>query len=117
MPRSPDYYRRVATTARTDPYSELTTYFDEFAAVSERWRKRNPTYHGLIRTITRFHVPRGARVLEIGAGDGDLLAGLEPSHGVGVDVSPGMVELARSRHPTLEFEVAAGETLDLGETF
>ena len=45
-------------------------------------------------------------MLEIGAGLGDLLAALEPSVGVGVDVSPRMVELARERHPRLDFRVA-----------
>ena len=36
---------------------------------------------------------------------------------VGVDVSPGMAKLARSRHPGLRFEVASGEELALDETF
>lgn len=98
-------------------YAAISAYFDSFAAVEERWRRRNRTYHGLVERIARFHVPPGARVLEIGSGAGDLLAALEPSVGVGVDVSPGMVALARRRHPHLHFEVAAGEALDLGETF
>ena len=49
-------------------------------------------------------------MLEIGSGGGELLAALRPSRGVGVDVSGGMVALARSRHPELRFEQAAGET-------
>ena len=61
--------------------------------------------------------PARARVLEIGSGAGDLLAALEPSSGVGVDVSRRMVERAREAHPGLRFEHAAGEELDLGETF
>jgi SAM-dependent methyltransferase len=111
----------AATGARTraepDPYEQQRRFFDEFAAREERWRGRTRGYHRLIEQVTRFHVPRGARVLEIGSGSGDLLAALEPSVGVGVDISPGMVELARQRHPGLRFEVAAGEDLELGETF
>ncbi|MDQ3823626.1 MAG: glycosyltransferase [Actinomycetota bacterium] len=99
------------------PYAELAAFFDRFADDEQRWRRRNRTYHRLIEQIFRFQIPRGSRVLEIGSGSGDLLAALEPSVGVGVDVSPGMVALARSRHPGLRFEVAAGEELDLGETF
>jgi SAM-dependent methyltransferase len=102
---------------RPDPYAELRRFFDAFADEEPRWRRRNRTYHRQIEQIARFHVPPGARVLEIGSGSGDLLAALRPSVGVGVDVSPRMVELARSRHPELRFEVAAGEELDLGETF
>jgi SAM-dependent methyltransferase len=95
----------------------MREFFDAFAAAEPRWRRRNRAYHTLLEQITRFHVPEGARVLEIGSGSGDLLAALHPSVGVGVDVSPKMVELARSRHPELRFEAAAGEDLDIGETF
>ncbi len=98
-------------------YTQLAAFFDEFAADEPRWRRRNRTYHRLLEQIYRFQIPEGARVLEIGSGSGDLLAALKPSVGVGVDVSSGMVELARARHPELRFELAAGETLDLSETF
>ena len=77
----------------------------------------NATYHRLIAKLTRFVVPPGQRVLEIGCGSGSLLAALEPSVGVGVDVSARMVELAQARHPELRFVQCAGEELDLGEQF
>jgi SAM-dependent methyltransferase len=95
----------------------VAAFFDRFAGEEPRWRRRNQTYHRLVEAICRFHVSCNARVLEIGSGSGDLLAALEPSRGVGVDASPGMVELARSRHPELDFVVSAGERLELGETF
>jgi SAM-dependent methyltransferase len=98
-------------------YAELRSFFDAFAAEEQHWRRRNRTYYRLLEQILRFKIPPGQRVLEIGSGSGDLLASLRPSVGVGVDVSPEMVQLARSRHPTLRFEVGAGEELDLGETF
>jgi SAM-dependent methyltransferase len=116
----------MATATETPPraadpvgpeYAELAAAFDRFAPEEARWRRRNRTYHRLIEQITRFHVPPGLRVLEIGSGSGDLLAALRPSYGVGVDVSRATVELARSRHPDLRFERAAGEHLELGETF
>jgi SAM-dependent methyltransferase len=116
----------MATVTETPPrtadpvgpeYDELAAAFDRFAPDEDRWRRRNSTYHRLIAQITRFHVPPGLRVLEIGCGGGDLLAALRPSYGVGVDVSDRMVALARVRHPGLRFERAAGERLDLGETF
>jgi SAM-dependent methyltransferase len=98
-------------------YAELAAAFDAFAPEDERWRRRNATYHRLLEQITRFHVPPGLRVLEIGCGAGDLLAALRPSAGVGVDVSGEMVALARRKHPELRFEQVAGERLDLGETY
>ena len=104
--------------AVADPYADLAAFFDRFADEEPRWKRRNSTYHRLIRRLTRFVVPPGARVLEIGSGSGDLLAALEPSSGVGVDVSRRMVERgARGATPSLRFEHAAGEELELGETF
>jgi cyclopropane fatty-acyl-phospholipid synthase-like methyltransferase len=35
----------------------------------------------------QFLVPSGQRVLELGCGEGQLLRSLQPSHGVGVDLS------------------------------
>lgn len=98
-------------------YADIAAFFDAFAAKEPEWRRRNSTYYRLIESIMRFHVPTGRRVLEIGCGSGDLLNALEPSVGVGLDVSGSMVELARRRHPHLRFEQCAGEELDLGETF
>lgn len=100
-----------------DPYAELAEFFDRFASEESRWKRRNSTYHRLIAQLMRFHVPEGARVLEIGSGSGDLLAALKPSVGVGIDVSQGMVDRARQEHPELRFERVPGEQLELGETF
>jgi hypothetical protein len=44
-------------------------------------------------------------VLDLGCGDGSLLAALEPSRGVGIDFSPRMIDVARAAHPHLEFHV------------
>jgi SAM-dependent methyltransferase len=104
-------------TAAVDDYADVRAFFDAFVAEEPGWQRRNRTYHRLLEQISRFQVPPGANVLEIGCGSGELLAALEPGHGVGVDVSPGMIAAARERHPGLKFEVAAGEELDLGETF
>jgi SAM-dependent methyltransferase len=98
-------------------YDGVVEYFDRFAAEEDRWVSRTRGYHDGVARIYRSLIPRGQRVLEIGCGRGDLLAGLEPSHGVGVDVSGAMVAAARDRHPGLEFVHGAGESLQRNETF
>jgi SAM-dependent methyltransferase/GT2 family glycosyltransferase len=105
---------RAALTGITASESErhlagIAAFFDDFSAEEPRWRRRNATYHRLIESIHRFHIPEGASIFEIGSGSGDLLAALRPRRGVGVDLSARMVDLARARHPELEFEVGAGE--------
>jgi SAM-dependent methyltransferase len=119
-----NYDRRPMATAiapeervGTDPYAELAAFFDRFADDEPRWKRRNRTYHRLVRQLMCFYVPPRARVLEIGSGSGDLIAALEPSQGVGVDVSARMVDRARAAHPGVRFEHVAGEDVDLGQTF
>jgi SAM-dependent methyltransferase len=58
-------------------------------------------------------VQPGARVLDLGTGPGDVAAaaarrGAQP---VGIDLAEGMVELARRRHPGVEFVVGDAEAL------
>jgi SAM-dependent methyltransferase len=104
-------------TASPSAEHELRTFFDAFADDEPRWRRRNRFYHRLVAQIMRFHVAPGRSVLEIGCGGGDVLAAVEPSEGLGVDLSPRMVDLARRQHPELTFEVAAGERYRAGRQF
>jgi SAM-dependent methyltransferase len=95
----------------------VRAYFDALAPVREYWKQKNRYYHDEVARLVRFLVPRGKRVLEVGSGPGDLLAAVEPAHGVGVDLSPAMVALARARYPELHFEVMDAEELKLDGTF
>jgi len=74
-------------------------------------------YHQLLKDHYAFLVPPGLRVLELGCGVGDLLAAVRPAQGVGIDFSPAMVELARQRHPKLDFQVAAAGEFSIAEKF
>jgi SAM-dependent methyltransferase len=74
-------------------------------------------YHARLQEIYRWLVPSGRRVLEAGCGTGDLLASLQPQHGVGVDLSPGMLAVARARHPHLELIEGDVQDLQLDQTF
>ena len=95
----------------------LRELLDAQAPESDRWRRKNRYYYEEVERIVRFHVPQGASVLEIGCGSGDLLAALAPSRGIGVDLSPKTVEIARSKHPGLTFLVGDAEDIPLSETF
>lgn len=94
---------------------EWETFFDEYADTIDDWHHRNAGYHKAVASLGRFHVPPGMRVLEIGSGNGDLLAALEPSHGVGVDLSSRMVARATGKYPHLRFVTGAAEQLALDE--
>jgi SAM-dependent methyltransferase len=91
--------------------------FDAEAGVRARWKKKNSYYYNKIIDTYRFLIPAGARILEVGSGDGDLLAALKPSRGVGIDASGRFVMIARARHPELEFVHEFAELFKSEEKF
>ena len=104
--------------AERDPAGEVARAFDRLAERHGGGPVRPARgYHEQIEALHRAIVRPGASVLEIGSGNGDLLAAVRPGRGVGIDVSGGMVELARARHPELTFEHAAGEDFAVDESF
>jgi SAM-dependent methyltransferase len=78
---------------------------DASAPERAKWLERAAFFHAEELRYLKFLVGPGARVLELGCGTGDLLAALEPSFGVGVDFSAGMIAEARKAHPDLTFFV------------
>lgn len=89
-------------------------FFNNLAAKWDIWRRNNIGYHKQILQEYRLMIPPGVRVLEVGCATGELLAGLEPSHGVGVDMSSDMIELAlhKFKGNNLDFVVCPIEEWD-----
>lgn len=90
-------------------------FYDKLGADRERWIARSRYYYDTIEHILRRIVPPRQRVLDIGCGNGDQLVAVQPSLGVGVDVSEGMLQLARRKHPELELHCQGAEDLVLPE--
>src|SRR5215467_241954 len=80
-------------------------------------RKPGHYYHNEIARIYQFLVPPGRRVLELGSGEGDLLAALKPARGVGVDFSPKRIARATARHPELTHVLGDVHELKIEEKF
>lgn len=81
-----------------------------------RARLRRFYYHDLYEVV-RAQIPFGSRVLDLGCGDGSLLASLRPSFGVGVDIARPMIEAAKTAHPGLHFVQADITRLPVQGTF
>jgi ubiquinone/menaquinone biosynthesis C-methylase UbiE len=62
----------------------------------------NSHYHRRLQEVYSFFIPQGSKILELGCGNGDLLASLKPAYGVGIDFSPKTIEQAKREHPELE---------------
>ncbi len=89
--------------------------YDAIAEGRARWIEKNHYYAEEVQRLVGTLIPGRGRVLEVGCGLGDLLAALSLEKGVGVDISPRMIELARRRHPSLDLRVADVERDPLPE--
>jgi SAM-dependent methyltransferase len=93
-------------------------HWNTVARKRDGWRGLGHWYHRRLIEIYKFLVNPNQRILEIGCGEGNLLAKLHPSHGVGVDFSAEMIKRARQKNPTLEFhQLDAHDLSSLEGTF
>lgn len=99
--------------AREHYTATRVAHWDAVAATLDRRRGVGGGYHRRLTQVYRSLIPQGQRVIEIGCGEGDLLAALAPSAGVGVDFSGAMVRRANARHPGLHF--VQGDAHDLSD--
>jgi len=84
-------------------------HFDWVADNDTNPRKKQNSFHKQIARLLRHHVRPGARVLEWGCGRGDLLNALEPKRGLGIDLSPKMIEQAQERNQSDKLEFRVGD--------
>jgi SAM-dependent methyltransferase len=92
-------------------------YWDETAKALDGDPAIRNYYRRRLSELYQFLIPPGMRVLEIGCGQGDLIASTRPSYGVGIDLAPAMVERAQGRHPDIRFLREDALSFDLGEQF
>jgi cellulose synthase/poly-beta-1,6-N-acetylglucosamine synthase-like glycosyltransferase len=96
---------------------QIIGYFNSTAKTREKWYKKNYYYHKLLRKYYSFLIPPGCKVLEIGCGAGDLLNGVKPGYGVGIDFSEEIVKIAKEKYPDINFIVSDAEEIELSEKF
>jgi len=97
--------------------SERSAHWDRVARWMDSHHGLGGAYHRRLAEIYRFFVPPQSRVLEVGCGEGHLLAALNPSRGVGIDFSSEMVARATQKYPHLEFGNCDAHELELKESF
>jgi SAM-dependent methyltransferase len=96
---------------------ERRAHWDGLARGGRRASWTDRYYHRRLASTFRHLVAPGLRVLEVGCGEGDLLAALSPSRGVGIDFSSEALRVARGRHPELTFVEADAHAFYTAEKF
>jgi SAM-dependent methyltransferase len=97
--------------SRLNYQAKRKQHWNTFARKLDHWRSWGKTYHRRIEEIYSFLISPGSKVLEIGCGEGDLLAAIHPSAGVGIDFSEEMIRRASDKHPDLNFVIADAHDL------
>lgn len=90
----------------------IRQHFDTLSTNLDQWRRRNRHYHHEQTNYFHYLVTEKKRVLELGCGNGDLLNALKPSFGVGIDISPEMVKIAKNKYSHLTFQVSDAGQLE-----
>jgi cellulose synthase/poly-beta-1,6-N-acetylglucosamine synthase-like glycosyltransferase len=76
---------------------------ERLAKSRDSWIGKNSYFYNNDYSYMKFLVGDGMRVLDLGCGTGQLLNALNPSYGLGVDLSANMVSVAQQNYPNLEF--------------
>lgn len=92
-------------------------HWDEVARTRASRFRWSRTYHDRLASVLRQAVAPGQRILQVACGDGELLAALQPSFGVGVDFSSGMLRRGRERFPHLRLVQADAHALPFSSSF
>lgn len=104
----------AALTARRDA---IRRHQAKYARMREKWIGRNAYFYNSIKRVLRFIIEPQKRVLNVRCQTGFLLDAVNPSRGVGVEVSEEMVAIAQQSYPQFEFVTADPDRLDLDEKF
>jgi SAM-dependent methyltransferase len=78
-------------------------FYDENHEGIESARRARAYFYDYLTRVIQARVPAGQHVLDVGCGSGHLLAALQPSRGVGIDVSPRAIAAARRSYEGLHF--------------
>ena len=91
----------------------IKKHADGIAELRDKWINKNSYYYNNDISYMKFLVGENKRILDLGCGTGKLLSALNPSYGVGVDISSNMISIAQKNYPKHEFIIGDIEDKEL----
>lgn len=103
----------MALNNLTKRKTQIQQQFDRLAESRDYWINKNSYFYNNDHSYMKFLIGDGKRILELGCGAGQLLNAMNPSYGMGIDLSSNMVSTAQKNYPNLEFIQGDLENEDL----
>jgi ubiquinone/menaquinone biosynthesis C-methylase UbiE len=91
---------------------KVRDFYNRNAGRVDLSRERNASYYRELERVFRSVVLPGQKVLDIGCGNGDLMAALQVSEGVGIDLSDEMIRIAEGKNSMPGLRFIAGDAQD-----
>jgi SAM-dependent methyltransferase len=112
----------IAEPQQSAPHKK---HLDHVAAIREwartkaerrsRWSLPKDFFRTSSEDYLKFLVPENQRILSLGCGAGDTMAGLNPTFGLGIDLDASALQIAQNKYPRLQFMEGDMEDADLIE--
>ena len=97
--------------------SQLREYFDKIADKRLKARKKHGYYWNDITRYCDYFIHDDYSVIEIGCGNGEMIAQLKGSKKAGIDFSPAMLQNATNNYPDIDFYRMDANDITLDEKF
>jgi SAM-dependent methyltransferase len=92
-------------------------HLDQLAQRRDIWIRRNRYFYGKVKRLLQFVIEPHKRVLNIRCQTGHLMDAVNPSRGVGVEISRKMLEAAKRTYPQYEFVQNDSEDYQASDKF
>ena len=89
----------------------IKDFFNSPEMNRDKWLRKGRTFHAEDIKFLKEIIPEKSNILELGCGNGQLLASLKPNYGLGIDFSKKLVKEAKKKYHKLNFIEADIEKL------
>ena len=97
--------------------AEIRQHYDRVCETREAYVQNNAYYYEQVYRLLRLIIPAGKRVLQVGCLTPDILNAVNPSFGLGIDISSKQVAVCQKRFPNLQFRLHSDYEVDADQPF
>ena len=83
--------------------SKIKNFFNSESLDRNKWLRKAKIFHKEDRKFLKEIIPENCKILELGCGNGQLIASLSPSYGLGIDFSKNLIKQAKKNYSDINF--------------